>query len=194
MIVYDIEIINAIADPRKAKTAGINYCQGWDDHEGMGISVIGAYDYSSDTYRVFCEDNLADFNDLISKTDVLAGFNSIRFDNKVLAANGIEVPDGISYDLLREVWRGAGLDPDNYKPRSHGPFKLDNVAKYNLGKQKTGDGARAPINWQQGRIGSVIDYCLMDVKITKELIDLVLRNGRLLSPDNGAYIDVRRPR
>ena len=194
MIVYDIEIINAVPDSKKANLAGINYCQGWDDKEGMGISVIGAYDYSEERYRVFCEDNLVDFTALVSKTDVLVGFNSINFDNQVLAANGIEVPDEINYDLLREIWKGAGLDPDAYKPRSHGSFGLSNVASVNLGVRKSGEGALAPVQWQRGQIGNVIDYCLMDVKLTKQLLDLVLRNGRLLSPATHAFIDVRRPR
>ena len=61
VLVYDIEIVNAIPDREGIKKEGVEYCEGWGDHAGMGISVIGAYDALEDRYRVFCEDNGNDF-------------------------------------------------------------------------------------------------------------------------------------
>lgn len=57
-LVYDLEIINAVPG-REKPIEGIKYCEGRHDHAGMGISVIGAFDYSTQRYRVFLEDNSA---------------------------------------------------------------------------------------------------------------------------------------
>ena len=51
MLVYDIETTKAVPD-RAPNVAGIEYCGGWEDHANMGISVICAYDYTTDRYRV----------------------------------------------------------------------------------------------------------------------------------------------
>ena len=58
----------------------------------------------------------------------------------------------------------------------------DDMSKANFGTTKTGNGAMAPIDFQQGRYGSVIDYCLADVRLTKSLLDKVINNGFLTSP------------
>lgn len=57
MLVYDIEIIKAIPQKDSPKKQGIEYCKGWHDHQNMGISVIGAYSFEDDRYRVFTKDN-----------------------------------------------------------------------------------------------------------------------------------------
>ncbi len=53
MLIYDIEIRNAIPDRNGATEPGVQYCEGWEDHRGMGIAVIGCYDYAADPYHPF---------------------------------------------------------------------------------------------------------------------------------------------
>lgn len=177
MIVYDLEIQKAI--PHGERLDGIEYCEGWDDHENMGIACICAYDYGTNRYRVFSEGNLDGFRKLCGERKSLAGFNNIGFDNEVLACNGIQIPDDWCYDLLREIW--DAID-------QIGPFEskkgtgLDNVAKANGWTGKTGHGAKTPVWYQRGQIGRVIDYCLEDVRLTKELIDKVKESGKLNDP------------
>lgn len=57
IVVFDLEIRQAIPDRNGGNEPGIKYCGGWSDHAGMGISVICAYDYSTDRYRTFLKDN-----------------------------------------------------------------------------------------------------------------------------------------
>jgi len=187
MIIYDLEIINCIPDHTKPALPGYRYCEGWHDHEHMGISVLCAYDYETDRYRVFCEDNFQEFRDLVKRPRLCVGFNNINFDNKVLRANGVEVPEEFSYDILREIWRAAGLDPTRFSPKTHGGYGLDAVCKTNFNMTKTGHGAKAPEQWQRGEVGAVIDYCLEDVRLTKCLLDRIISTGFLLSPK-----DIRR--
>ena len=161
-LIYDIEIKKGILGKGEEALAGYEYCAGWHDHANMGISVIGAYDYAEDRYRVFCEDNMHEFSEAVDKADKIVGFNNVAFDNAVIAACWgplVKLPEGWqakSYDLLVEIWHAAGLGPTfNYK--THGGYGLDAVCERNFGLKKTGHGAKATIFWQRGMIGNVID-------------------------------------
>jgi len=182
MIVYDIEIINAIPPKNGGeRVAGVRYCDGWHDLFNMGISVICAYDSKEDEYRVFLQDNFDQFQRLVERDMLVAGFNSISFDDRVCRDNGIYVDT--RFDLLRATYSALGLDPwpseytEEYKGRS-----LDAMARANGLNPKTGSGALAPVLWQQGKLGTVIDYCLHDVEITRCLLDRIDINGCLIDP------------
>ena len=198
MLIYDIEIKRAIAINGVPERPGIDYCFGWDDVEGMGISCVCAYDYWQDRYRVFLEDNLAEFNALAVMRHPLVGFNNIKFDNAVLMANGLFTVPGYDfemrcYDILREVWAAAGLGPE-YNADTHAHYGLNAMVRANFENiGKTGHGALAPIDWQQGRIGRLVDYCLTDVWLTKKLMDLIIEKGSLISPRDASLLKIRRP-
>jgi hypothetical protein len=194
MLIYDCEIVKAILGKGLSPKPGISYCQGWDDYKGMGISVICAYDYEDHRYRVFCKDNFAEFEELARNRFPRVGFNNIKFDNALLAANGLQQFDAdSSYDLLVEIWCGAGLLPIWQGFETHGGFGLDAVCAANFGMKKTGNGALAPVLWQEGKIGQVIDYCLEDVRLTKVLLDAVVEKGWIINPKTGKRISIRRP-
>lgn len=197
-LVYDLEIVNGIP-PRDGKCeADITYCAGWDDHANMGISVICAYDSESDRYRVFCEDNFTAFLDLCG--DVagdegrLVSFNGIRFDNQVIwHALKMHIEEDLCYDLLREVWAAAGFGSE-FNWKTHAGFGLDACAKANFDLGKTGYGGDAPVWWQRGEIGKVIDYCLEDVRLTTKLFQRVLLQGQIADPrDPSKRLHLRHP-
>ena len=193
MIIYDCEIIKGILGKKDIRQQRIGYCDGWRDFEGMGISVICTYDYTTDRYGAFCEDNFDDFRGLVSKSNgPIVGFNSLSFDNRLCAANSIDVPDEKSYDILVEIWKAVGLQPEFQFP-SHIGYGLDAVVEANFGLGKTGHGANAPIHWQQGKYGSVIRYCLDDVWLTKKVLDRIIRKGELENPKGSGSINIRRP-
>lgn len=195
MIIYDAEIVKAIPDKDGKRLDGIEYCEGWKDFDNMGISVICAYDYETDRYHVFCEDNLDDFQRLVDKTNLVIGFNNIAFDNMLCRANGIEMPFYKSWDLLSEIWQAVGL-PKTYEGEEQKGFGLEDCSHINFGTKKSGNGALAPIEWQQGRIGKVIDYCLNDVRLTKDLVDMVMELGVLVHPkhvDGDVLIHIQPP-
>jgi len=185
IIVYDLEIIKAIQSRGEAIRPGIEYCGGWDDHAGMGISAITAYDYAADRYRVFLEDNFGEFVHLCKSRPTIIGFNSIQFDDRVCAAAGLDVVT--TYDLRVEILNAL----------KEGKFarglNLDAIAAANLGTTKSGHGADAPANWQKGLKGDVIDYCLEDTRITKKIVDRILRFGELIDPRNKRVFPIRRP-
>lgn len=194
-LIYDIEIKMAIQGRHEQqRREGIDYCAGWHDHANMGISVIGCYDYVEERTRVFCDDNIGGFLDLCQDRDVLVGFNSIRFDNPVIAATYQVpiIPEELCYDILREMWAAAGLGPD-FDGKTHGGYSLDETCAKNFGTRKSGNGELAPVLWQQGEIGKVIDYCLNDIRLTKQLFDRIVKVKHLRSPKTGLELLMREP-
>lgn len=190
IIFYDCEIARAIPIKGQAPIEGISYCDGWGDIHNMGIACICALDSTDGSAHVFCEDNLSSFQAILDTTDILIGFNSHRFDNKLLAANELVVPHSVeSYDLLEAVWKGSGAV--DFKG-----LGLDAIAKRNLGFGKSGNGAIAPVEWQQGKYGSVINYCLDDCRILKRLCEMAFINGSLEDPrfPNAKTIPVAKPK
>lgn len=193
-LIYDIEIINAVPVNNEPPVYGVNYCEGWHDHANMGVSVIGCYDYHEDRYRVFCNEGFPEFKALAADR-LCVGFNSIRFDNAVLRACGIaDLAESNCYDILRELWIAAGVgDADPFDFKLHGGYWLDATCERNFGTKKTGNGALAPVLWQQGRYGEVIDYCLNDVKLTKQLFDRALSGEPIISPKDGGNLTLQMP-
>jgi hypothetical protein len=131
MLIYDIEIANAIPSRNGAREDGITYCDGWSDYKGMGIACIAAYDYKYDCSRIFMEDNLTDFGWWVVTQECVVGFNNNRFDNCILEAHGINILPEKSYDLLQEIWRAAGLGPD-FRPETHGGYSLQAMVNANF--------------------------------------------------------------
>lgn len=188
-LVYDCEIIKAIPSRNEPEQVGISYCNGWRDFANMGISVIGAYDYATDRNRVFCVDNFDEFAALARERTPVA-FNGHAFDDQLVRANGIEIEG--TYDMLVEVWAGVGLGPQ-FNFRTHAGYGLDAICEANFGMRKTGNGALAPILWQQGKRGTVIDYCMNDVAMEALLLDHIIKVGWIVCPKTGSTIVVRRP-
>jgi hypothetical protein len=189
IVVYDAEIKNAIPVKGEPKIEGIRYCAGWTDYEGMGVSVICAYVWDSG-YRVFLADNMHEFKELAEDPEtLLVGFNNRAFDDSLVRlALGINIEERRSWDLLRAVRVARGMDPGYI---AGGP-NLDSLCKANFLPGKRGSGAFAPILWQQGKHGQVVDYCLNDVMSTKKLVELVL-DGRLRDHESGRILVMPAP-
>jgi hypothetical protein len=188
MIVYDAEIASCIPDPMQDPVPGLVYCEGWQDFKGMGISVVCAYVADERMVRVFLEDNLATFAEL-TRDRVLVGFNNQGFDDHLLEAFGIATAG--SYDVLAEIRAVADGSRTYIKGVTRAGRKLDDVCAANLGgaNRKTGDGAFAPVLWQQGKRGQVIDYCLKDVLL---LAKLIAKLPSLIDPPTGITLQLPR--
>lgn len=186
---YDLEIINCIPPITDAK---YKYCEGWKDFHGMGISVCGVYIGWEDKYKAFVLDktinvyaelDIERIKLLILKSDRIIGFNSISFDDKLMAANNIKCRT--NYDLLCEIRKASGQPPFFQKEFTRRGYNLDAMAQANLSYKKTGSGATAPELWQNEMYDAVISYCLNDVRIT---LDLYKKRKQLIDPTNGGLL------
>ena len=187
IVVYDIEIVKCIPDRKKPNDPTLEYCGGWNDRSGMGISVLCAFDTREQMPRIFLADNLAEFGKLIEGRTV-AGFNNQGFDDPLLAANGITVGD--SYDLCYEMRAAVGEPRAFTFGVTKGGRRLDDLANANLGAQKSMHGDLAPVEWQRGNRGAVIDYCMRDVMLTWRLIEKL---PSLIDPVTGKTVTLAMP-
>jgi hypothetical protein len=191
ILIYDCEIIRCIP-ARESSIKGLKYCRGWTDFANMGVSVIGC---SLTRHESFYYNNpesaipydFSWFRDFLAEVKpIVVGFNSASFDDQLLAANNIEIKT--DYDVLREIRIAAFGSPDWRKTPQGASYSLDLIARAN-GYAKTGSGDLAPVLWQTGRRQEVIDYCLMDVKITEAILILGLE-GKLIDPNTGKYLQL----
>jgi hypothetical protein len=58
----------------------------------------------------------------------------------------------------------------------------------NLGTGKSGSGELAPKLWAKGEYAVVIEYCCLDVRLTKSLYDLIQSRGYLDNPKTGKRV------
>lgn len=149
---------------------GIEYADNWTDYKGMGISCC-CVQASDGSAHVFDDGAISGLQTLVNYCDKIVTFNGDSFDLPLLEAFGLLVPRIKSYDILTR-----------YKERAGKRVKLNDLARRNLNAAKSGDGALAPILYQQGQIIKVIDYCFNDVSLTYKLWKLIKTQGFLLDP------------
>jgi hypothetical protein len=186
LMVYDCETRHAIPKKNAEAVPGVVYCGGWTDYAGMGVSVITAYVWG-EGYRIFLEDNMDEFKVLAQDPNtILAGFHNHRFDDRLIAgALGVSIETTRSWDLLREIAKAVGVNPDGVPPG----YGLSAMCEANFLERKTRSGAEAPLLWQGGELGKLIDYGLSDTIRTKKLIELAVE-GKLRSPVNFRLLSI----
>jgi len=163
-IVFDIETKNTLAEV------------GRDNFNDLQVSVVGLFSYAQDRYISFDEHHMIECSELLRDAECIIGFSITRFDipvlNKHCKFNLYGVP---RIDLLDDIEMQLGRR-----------ISLDLLAKVNLGTQKTHHSLEAPVMYREGRLEELADYCLHDVRITKDLYELARTQGYLLVPQWGS--------
>jgi hypothetical protein len=189
LLVYDIEIANAIPEKGVPREADITYCNGWRDFAGMGIACIGTC-HSEKGFHCYTDEDMEGFDQLASRPGTMTvGFNSKNFDEKILhACRRLLIEPNRSFDLLRAIWNAVGLNPDSFGAHHHGYGLADMCASNGVTLKQTLDG-QPPVLWQRGRREDVKRYCMGDVVSTMELLKKALL-GNLRNPKNGLKMNV----
>lgn len=193
ILIYDCEIEKCIPDVKKVNLGHLDYCAGWEDYENMGISVIGTRLLSNKNISmVFVDTTIEDIDciqapihtmqSIISTCNATVGFNNQHFDDKLLKANSINIPENIiNYDILAEIWEAAGLGRTFVYP-THVGFSLEAICKANNLGEKSGSGELAPELWQNGKKKEVVEYCMHDIELTEKLFNLIQETGEIIDP------------
>lgn len=143
---------------------------GWHLAHRMKISCAVVYDSGDDTYTVYRESDIPKLIEHLRRLDLVVGFNSKRFDYKVLSGYSDFPFERLpSLDLLEKIHHQLGFR-----------LSLNHLAKQTLQVEKAGSGLDALRWWQQGRIDKIIEYCRMDVKITRDLFLFARDEGYLI--------------
>lgn len=138
----------------------------------LSPSFVGVYSYKQNKYLSFFEEQFTDLQKLMSEPALLVGYSSNRFDLPILSrALNMVFDKHPRVDLCEEIEERTG--------RRVG---LNTLALINLGEGKTGHGAQAPTLFAEGRTEELKEYCLNDVRLTKELYDLVRTKKQIKIP------------
>lgn len=134
----------------------------------LRISVVGVYDFTTDSYHSFFENELPKMFSFFEKASQLIGFNINKFDLEVLkpyyVGNVYKFP---TFDILEEVQKSLGRR-----------IALDDLLKATLNVRKEGHGLKAVNYFKEGKFKELTDYCLSDVRLTKELYEYILKNNK----------------
>lgn len=184
-VVVDVEIKQTIEE-----TPG-----GWDATDKLGVAVAVVYEFKTDRFRIFGPDDsdLMALRERLDRADKISGFNIWKFDFPVIyglpGRLRVEHLRPKTNDILRRIWRDKGLDPDNFS-KGHGGYKLDDIMQSTFGVGKIGDGASAPKWYKEGKLSKVINYCVDDVALERDLALFVERHGFVLGRDRTpVYLD-----
>lgn len=162
-VTFDIETANAF--PGLARS----------DMSRMNISVVGIHDSETDEYTSYTQEEFPKLWPIIEHAEMLIGFNSDSFDipllNRYYPGDLTRIK---SLDILVEVQKVLGRR-----------VRLQSLAEATLNKGKSGNGLEAVEWWQQGLVDKVREYCLDDVRITRELYDYARKHNKLKYKDLG---------
>lgn len=167
-VTFDIETTNFFTDT------------GSNDPASLTLACVCIHDSQSGHYTSYLEEDLKKLWPILEKTDILIGFNSDHFDipilNKYYSGDLRRLK---SIDLMKEIKKKLGRR-----------IGLGAVAEATLGKKKSGGGADANIWWRNGEKQKVVDYCIDDVRLTRELYDYALAHGKVKYHDAKALKDL----
>ncbi|MDQ2933221.1 MAG: ribonuclease H-like domain-containing protein [bacterium] len=162
-IVFDIETKNIFQDVGRA------------DPTLLDISLVGLYDYETDQYLTFLQEDFPKLWPYFEKADLVIGYNSDHFDlpllNKYYPGNLSKIK---SLDLLAEIKKSLGRR-----------IGLGAVAEASLGVGKSANGLEAVEWWKNGEIEKIKKYCIDDVRVTKDLYEYMKKNKRVLYRNDG---------
>lgn len=167
-IVFDIETRNIFDDVGKA------------DPTLLDIALVGVYDYKTNEYTSYLQEDLPKLWPILEKTDLIIGYNSDHFDipllNKYYPGDLTRIK---SLDIMAEIRKGLGRR-----------IGLGVIAEATLGVGKSGHGLQAVEWWKKGDIENIRKYCLQDVKVTKEVYEYALEHKKLKYKEGEMLKDV----
>ncbi|HUX81115.1 MAG TPA: ribonuclease H-like domain-containing protein [Candidatus Paceibacterota bacterium] len=147
--------------------------RGHVDVNEQELIVVAVHDSLTEKYSSFSKEELPKLWPLIEHADMLIGFNSDSFDipllNRYYPGDLTQMQ---SLDLLSEVQKALGRR-----------IRLQSLAEATLGRGKSGDGMKAGVWWREGKEREVREYCIEDVRLTRELYEYALKHGKLKYKD-----------
>jgi hypothetical protein len=193
--IYDLEISKAIPPDNAAdRLPDIQYCGGWTDFEGMGISVAAICYLDTEDWSISQPQAYTEMSDFLGMIDALpntvevGGFDSRDFDDKLIRTLGHPLLS--DFDILLMTIEAAGLKGKYWEQENPPSYKLADIAMAN-GYGKTLTGEQAPIEWQRGNKQLLIDYCKNNVCSAAETLKRLMR-GALIDPNTGNILVYRR--
>jgi len=132
---------------------------GWSNSHRMKLSVGVVWDSLEIKYLTYLEKDAEKLAEKLQSADLVVGFNVIGFDYAVLQpyakCNLQEIP---TFDMLMDIHQKLGHR-----------IALNNLAQETLKAGKSADGLLALQWYKEGKIDKIIEYCIKDVEITRDV-------------------------
>ncbi len=142
---------------------------GRENMQQLGVTVVGVYHYDVNEYKTYEEHELGQLQNILIDSSLIIGFNLIGFDMPVLQAYfSVDVKTLPVFDIMADLHVKLGHR-----------VGLDSVAQATLGVGKTGHGLDAIRYYREGKMKELKDYCLNDVKVTREVFEYGIANGHI---------------
>jgi DEAD/DEAH box helicase domain-containing protein len=142
---------------------------GWKNFKQLECSVACAYDSRTDKMLTYRENELPALVELC-KDRLLIGYNLLGFDLPVLEKYGMPPAQELDvFDIMIDFHNVSGWKF----------VKLEKIAKATLGVGKSADGLMAVEWWKTGEVDKIIEYCLQDVAVTRDIFLHGLNKGYL---------------
>lgn len=155
--------------------------RGHVDVNEQELTVVAIHDSETGTYSAYFKEELPKLWPILERADMLIGFNSDSFDIPLLNRY---YPGDLSHlrslDLLTEVQKVLGRR-----------IRLQALAEATLKRGKAGDGLKAGEWWKEGKKEKVREYCIADVRLTRELFDYAVTHGVLKYKDLRTIRDIK---
>jgi DEAD/DEAH box helicase domain-containing protein len=143
----------------------------------LRISVVGIFDYLSQSYEIYEEKDLLRLDKRVREADLVVGFNIRRFDLPVLAPY-----------LFSPIEQLTVLDLIDAAEKARGHrASLDSIAQPTLKLRKSGTGFDALALFREGKWEELKRYCLNDVRLTKEVFDYGISHGKVYFTSSWDY-------
>jgi DEAD/DEAH box helicase domain-containing protein len=163
------------------ETSNIMSATSRNDLSQLNLSVVAIHDSETNEFSSYSQEELPKLWPILERADMLIGYNSDAFDipilNKYYAGDLSKIR---SLDLMVEVQKVLGRR-----------LRLQSLAEATLNKGKGGDGLKAVEWWAQGLHDKVREYCIEDVRITRQLFDYALTKGMLKYKDLNMMKDIK---
>jgi len=122
--------------------------------------------------KVYLKDQAQDLFKELQSCDLIVGHNLFSFDYSVL--------QGAVHQPVANILNTKTLDMlVEIEKKVSQRVALNDLAKLNLGQEKTEDSRSVPFMWRTGKRQQVIDYCINDVEMTKHLYEFARAHKKL---------------
>lgn len=140
---------------------------GWGNSHLMKLSVGVVWDSKAGNYFTYLENDAPKLVEKLKSADLVVGFNVIGFDYSVLQPySTFDLHEINTFDMLVDVHKKLGFR-----------LSLNHIAQHTLKAEKSADGLLALQWFKEGKMDKIIEYCIKDVEITRDLFLFGEKNG-----------------
>jgi DEAD/DEAH box helicase domain-containing protein len=144
----------------------------------MGLALGVIFDTATGAFTTYLEGDVAALVEHLHTSDLVVGYNVLRFDYRVLSAYTDRALERLpTFDMLVEL-----------RSALRRRLPLANLGTATLGRDKTADGLQS-LQWvRDGRMDLVEEYCRADVELTRDIFQHAVSHGWLAFERDGVRL------